>query len=176
AKSAGFFYAYVDGPDHALIELNTAAHHHFGHLHLFSEDPVSAGLWYMKYFGATRRGSPASPPSREPRYYKGYQVGPSMSLMVDNVNIIIFPSEHARQSYPDQWKGRTGFAPTEGRVIDHVAFSFDNLTEAVSRLRADGVKITQDISDAFGGQMKHAFVEGPDKVRIELVEGTAHRD
>ena len=34
-----FFFAYVDGPDHALIELNTAAHHHFGHVHLLSEDP-----------------------------------------------------------------------------------------------------------------------------------------
>ena len=34
-----FFYAYVESPDHALIELNTANHHHFGHLHLLSEDP-----------------------------------------------------------------------------------------------------------------------------------------
>ncbi|HKF55986.1 MAG TPA: VOC family protein, partial [Blastocatellia bacterium] len=33
-----FYFAYVEGPDHALIELNTANHHHFGHLHLFSED------------------------------------------------------------------------------------------------------------------------------------------
>src|SRR5262249_16774928 len=40
---ANFYYAYVEGPDHALIELNTAAHHHFGHLHLLSEDPVGAG-------------------------------------------------------------------------------------------------------------------------------------
>ena len=43
-NSPGFYYAYVEGPDHALIELNTANHHHFGHLHLLSEDPVSAGL------------------------------------------------------------------------------------------------------------------------------------
>ena len=26
-----FYFAYVLGPDHALIELNTAGHHHFGH-------------------------------------------------------------------------------------------------------------------------------------------------
>ncbi|HUK90396.1 MAG TPA: VOC family protein, partial [Blastocatellia bacterium] len=149
---------------------------HFGHLHLFSDDPVSTGLWYIKYFGAVRRGGATAPPSREPRYYKGFQVGPSMSLMVDNVNIIIFPAEHARQSYPDQWKGRTGFAPTAGRVIDHIAFSFDNLGEAVRRLRADGVTITGDIGDAYEGRMRRAFIEGPDKVRIELVEGSAHRD
>ncbi|MGH9762823.1 MAG: VOC family protein, partial [Blastocatellia bacterium] len=38
ANYPGFYYAYVDGPGHALIELNTASHHHFGHLHLFSQD------------------------------------------------------------------------------------------------------------------------------------------
>jgi hypothetical protein len=56
ANFPGFYYAYVDGPDHALIELNTASHHHLGHVHLLSADPVAAGEWYMKYFGATRRG------------------------------------------------------------------------------------------------------------------------
>jgi hypothetical protein len=46
-----FFFAYVDGPDHALIELNTATHHHFGHVHLLSEDPIAAGQWYTSMRG-----------------------------------------------------------------------------------------------------------------------------
>lgn len=54
ANYPGFFYAYVDGPDHALIELNTASHHHLGHVHLLSADPIAAGEWYMKYLGAIR--------------------------------------------------------------------------------------------------------------------------
>src|ERR1044071_4346712 len=91
-----FYYAYVESPDHGLIELNTANHHNFGHLHLFSEDPVSAGEWYMKYFGATRRGNPSTPPSREVRIYRDIQIGPAMSLMMDNVNIIIFPVQYSR--------------------------------------------------------------------------------
>jgi hypothetical protein len=45
----------VEGPDRALIELNTANHHRFGHLHLFSEDPVAAGQWYARHFGLTPR-------------------------------------------------------------------------------------------------------------------------
>jgi catechol 2,3-dioxygenase-like lactoylglutathione lyase family enzyme len=162
AMTAGFYYAYVDGPDHALIELNTAAHHHFGHLHLFSEDPVAAGEWYVAHFGAKRRGS--RPPSREPRFYNGFQVGPASSLTMDNVNIIIFPMEHARQTFPEIWKGRTGFDSTRGRVIDHIAFSVDNLAEAEERLRKEGVPVSAD-----------HFIEGPDKVRIELVEGLAAR-
>jgi catechol 2,3-dioxygenase-like lactoylglutathione lyase family enzyme len=172
----GFYYAYVDGPDHALIELNTAAHHHFGHLHLFSEDPVSAGEWYMKYFGAVRRGNPSNPPSREPRFYKGFQVGPAMSLMADNVNIIIFPVQLSKQSYPDQWKNVQAMTPTKGRAIDHIGFSFDNLPEALERMRKDGVKVTDEIKTVAGGKIKYAFVEGPDKIRIELVEGQARKE
>lgn len=174
ASFPGFYYAYVDGPDHALIELNTAPHHHLGHVHLLSADPVAAGQWYMKYFGAIRRGK--EPPSREPAFYKGYQVGPGMSLMSDNINIIIFPMEFARKAYAGEWKNRAAFDPTEGRVVDHIGFSFDNLSDALQKLRDDGVKVTQEIETAFHGKVKYAFIEGPDRVRIELVEGQAHKE
>ncbi|HXG95429.1 MAG TPA: VOC family protein [Blastocatellia bacterium] len=175
-RTPGFYYAYVDGPDHALIELNTASHHHFGHIHLFSEDPVTAGEWYMKYFGATRRGNPSAPPSREPRFYKELQVGPSMSLMLDNVNIIIFPIQFSHKAYAKYWSGgKKEMATTKGRVVDHLAFSFDNLAEAVERMRRDGVKITEEITVDPVTKFKHAFVEGPDHIRIELVEGHATR-
>jgi catechol 2,3-dioxygenase-like lactoylglutathione lyase family enzyme len=168
-RTPGFYYAYVDGPDHALIELNTAQHHHFGHLHLFSEDPVGTGEFYEKYFGAKRR-NPQQPVSREPRFYKDFQVGPSMSLMSDQVNIIIFPARHARQTNPDQWKGRTGFAPTKGRSIDHIGFSVDDLPETLDRMRKDGIKVTDEMKTILGGKLKYAFIEGPDQIRIEVVE------
>jgi catechol 2,3-dioxygenase-like lactoylglutathione lyase family enzyme len=174
ASFPGFYYAYVDGPDHALIELNTAPHHHLGHIHLLSANPVAAGQWYTKYFGAIRRGK--EPPSREPAFYKGYQVGPGMSLMSDNINIIIFPMEFARKAYADEWKNRAAFDPTEGRVVDHIGFSFENLGDALQKLRNDGVKVTQEIEAAFHGKVKYAFIEGPDRVRIELVEGQAHKE
>lgn len=161
ANVPNFYYAYVEGPGHELIELNTAGHHHFGHLHLFSEDPIAAGEWYMKYLGATRRGN--RPPSREPRFYKGFQVGPAMSLISDNVNILIFPVEHARQSYPKQWKDRTMLAPTKDRVVDHVGFSFENLPDALEKMRKDGVKVTGEIRSMAGGKVKFAFIEGPDQ-------------
>lgn len=169
-----FWYAYVEGPDRALIELNTANHHQFGHLHLFSEDPVSAGEWYMKHLGATRRGNATTPPSREPRFRNGIQVGPSMSLMVDNVNLIIYPIQYSKQVYPDHWKGQTAMTSTKGRVVDHVGFSFDNLSEALEQMRKEGVKVTQEIRSI--GKIKFAFIEGPDKINIELVEGHARKE
>jgi catechol 2,3-dioxygenase-like lactoylglutathione lyase family enzyme len=172
SKAPGvFFYAYVDGPNHQLIELNTASHHHFGHIHMLSEDPIAAGEWYMKEFGLTRLGR--GTPSREPRMYKGFQVGPSMSLMMDNVNIIIFPVEYAKTQWPELWKDRADFESTRGHTTDHIAFSVDNLDETLARLRNDGVKVT-GVFQA-GAKIGAAFVEGPDHVSIELVEGQAHK-
>lgn len=169
-----FYYAYVESPDKALIELNTAGHHRFGHLHLFSADPVAAGEWYSKYFGAKRLGT--RPPSREPRFYRGYQIGPSVSLMMDNVNIIIFPAEYLKKDYPDRWKGKVELESTKGRVVDHVGFSVANLSEALEKMRKDGVKVTDEIRSVAGGKVKFAFIEGPDKIRIELVEGHASKE
>jgi catechol 2,3-dioxygenase-like lactoylglutathione lyase family enzyme len=169
APAGSFYYAYIESPDRALIEINTANHHRFGHLHLFSADPVAAGEWYMKYLGAQRRST--RPPSREPRFYRGIQIGPSMSLMLDNVNIIIYPVEYPKQAYAEHWKGRTELQSTRGRVVDHVGFSFDNLAEALETMRKDGVKVTELPRFIPGSKVKSAFIEGPDKIRIELIEG-----
>jgi catechol 2,3-dioxygenase-like lactoylglutathione lyase family enzyme len=172
--SGRFFYAYVETPDHGLVELNTSSNHQFGHLHLFSEDPVAAGEWYTRHFGIPRRG--ASPASREPRFYRDFQIGPSASLMMDNVNIIIYPIQYSRKAYANQWQaGQIRMSPTRGRVVDHIAFSVDNLAETIERLTKEGVKITGAIKTTEGGKLKHAFIEGPDYIRIELVEGRAQK-
>ena len=167
ARPGSFYYAYVLGPDGALIELNTAGHHRFGHIHMFSADPIAAGQWYMKYFGAKGRVSA----SREPRMYRDVQIGPSASLTSDNVNIIIYPVEYTKKAYPDHWKGKTELESTKGHVVDHIGFSFANLSEALEKMRKDGVKVTDEIRSVANGKIKFAFIEGPDKIRIELVEG-----
>lgn len=158
-----FFYAYVESPDKQLIELNTANHHNFGHLHLFSADPVGAGEWYKKYMNAKARST-----RRE------LKIGPSVTLQADNVNIIIYPIEIPKKTYTAQWKGRTEFDSTKGHTTDHIGFSVDNLADALEKLRKDGVKVTDEIRAI--GPVKFAFIEGPDKVRIELVEGHARKD
>lgn len=169
-----FFYAYVDGSEHQLIELNTANHHHFGHIHLLSKDPIAAGEWYIKEFGLARRGR--GTPSREAHFYRGYQIGPSMSLMMDDVNIIIFPMEYAKKEWPDLWKDRTDLESTRGHTTDHIGFGVDNLDQTLARLKKDGVQVTDEPRSVAAGKVKFAFIEGPDHIRIELVEGQARRD
>lgn len=170
-----FFYAYVEAPDRALVELNTSSNHQFGHLHLFSQDPIAAGDWYREHFGIQRRG-PATP-SREPRFFRDHQIGPSSTLIMDNVNIIIYPVEYSRKAYAADWQpGQDKISPTKGRVVDHIAFSVDNLAATIDRLNKEGVKLIERISADEGGKLKHAFIEGPDYIRIELIEGTARKD
>ena len=172
--SGRFFYAYVAAPDRALVELNTSSNHQFGHVHLFSEDPIAAGDWYVTHLGLQRRGP--APPSREPRFFRDHQIGPSSSLVIDNVNIIIYPVQYSRKAYLPDWQpGQTTISSTKGRVVDHLAFSVDNLATTVDRLNKEGVKIVERIRTDEGGKLKHAFIEGPDYIRIELVEGQARK-
>ena len=158
------YYAYVDGPDHALIEMNGSNTDHFQHIHLLSDDPVSAAAWYEKEFEIPHRGPP---PSREPAFNKhGLQVGPMVFLNIDSVLFAWFPTATAQGLYPDAWKGRTKLATNEGRVIDHFAFSVDSLDQTLARMKKDGVKILSKHG-------RSAFILGPDNARIELVEGQA---
>lgn len=173
--SGRFFYAYVETPDHGLVELNTSRNHQFGHLHLFSEDPIAAGEWYSTHFGIQRRGS--ATPSREPRFYREFQIGPSASLQMDNVNIIIYPIQYSKKAYAAQWPARqTTISPTKGRVVDHIAFSVDDLAATIDRLIKEGVRVTDPIRTEKAQRLKHAFIEGPDFIRIELVEGMARKE
>jgi catechol 2,3-dioxygenase-like lactoylglutathione lyase family enzyme len=165
-----FFYAYVQGPDGALIELNTAAHHHFGHIHLLSADPVATGEWYAKQFGVKPRSSP------QVHMYRDVQIGPSSSFMMDNVSVIIYPMEYAISSHMPGWENRRTFEPTKGRVVDHIGISVPNLDEAIAKLRKEGVTITDEPRSIAGGKVKFAFIEGPDKMRIEIIEGLASKD
>jgi predicted enzyme related to lactoylglutathione lyase len=159
-----FFYAYVDGPDHALIELNTARHHNFGHVHLFSADPPATGEWYAKHFGWRTTAQ------REKREFRGNAIGPSAFVTADHVSMIIYPVEHIRGNAHELWKDRTEFATTRGRVIDHLGFAVDDLDATLARLRATGVTVTAEPKEVAGGRLRYAFIEGPDKVAIELLE------
>jgi len=164
-----FFFAYVQSPDHALIELNTADHHRFGHVHLFSVDPVAAAEWYMKQLDVKRRGT--TPLSREPRFRGKLQTGPSASLLSDHVNIIIYPVEYAKTAYADHWQpGQTQLVSPRGRTVDHLGFSVANLDDTLKQLRSEGVKVTTEPRTIANGQLKFAFIEGPDQIAIELIE------
>jgi catechol 2,3-dioxygenase-like lactoylglutathione lyase family enzyme len=162
------FFMYLDGPDHATIEVQSAMHHNFMHVHLLSDDPVAAAAWYETHLGLTPRNQ-----LKTERAFRGIPTGPSASSQLDAVTFFWYPTTHARALYGGQWKGRTAYAPNRGRVIDHVAISVDNLDQTVARLRGEGVTILAAPRTANG--IRSAFVQAPDNMALEIVEGHARR-
>ena len=167
AGSGRVFFAYVDGPDHAMIEINTARDDSFQHVHFLSEDTVATGQWYMKHFGMAS-GNPN--PSREAKTHNGLQIYPYMGATLDGIQFFWYPTAFGRGSFPEAWKGRTGFASSRGRVIDHIAFGVAGLDVALARLEASGVKVLQRPQTTLNGLLRSAFVQAPDGIELELVE------
>ena len=58
--------------------------------------------------------------------------------------------------------------PTQGRSLDHLGWKYEDLTAAAEMLKASGVEFTVEPRPFRG--IRISFVEGPDRVRIELVE------
>ena len=61
----------------------------------------------------------------------------------------------------DTGKGKKG--------LDHIGFKVKDLRVALEEVKAKGVRITQDLTVLPSG-LKMAFVEGPDGIRIELLQ------
>ena len=62
------------------------------------------------------------------------------------------------------------FDPGKGkRGLDHIGFKVKDLQAAIEEVKAKGVRISQDLTVLPSG-LKMAFVEGPDGIRIELLE------
>jgi len=156
--------AFIDGPDHAMIEISTSANNEFDHVHLLSADPVKAGAWYARCFGFKVRSQ------QEQRTDHDMHVAPAAFVTADHVNITISPQQYIKDRQPDLWSGRAEFAPSAGRVIDHLGFSVPNVDEAIKSLQADGVRVLSAPRNLKRGVVRFALIEGPDHVSIEVIE------
>ena len=131
---------------------------------MFSTDAPAAGAWYAKHFGVRVR------PQADKRVFGGNQIAPAAFVTASHVSMIIYPIEYIQGTQPALWKERKEFISTRQRVIDHLGFSVDDLEATLDRLRKDGVKVTAEPRTILNGQIKFAFIEGPDNVAIELLE------
>ena len=136
-----FKFAFVEDPWGTRIEV-MEDHDTIGfhHIHLRGSDPEAIFDWYEASFGGERTR------------YKGLLD----ALLYDDVWLMV------------QANDGTELAGTRGRSIDHLGWSFPDLTAAAEELKANGVKFTMDVRPFM--DLKIAFVEGPEGVSIELVE------
>jgi hypothetical protein len=93
------------------------------------------------------------------------------SFRCDNVTFIVF-GKPDRDPSPPWWPDPPlrDIQPTQGRPIDHIAFSYRELEPVFQRMSAAGVKIVQPIQVQESLQLKSFFVLAPDNVLVEIVE------
>ena len=167
----GTVFAYMNAPDGALVEINSAQSRAFVHVHLYSEHPLCAADWYVTHLGAARRGaaregpstplgtSPCEAPYAAPSEPLAVIRSPAATVRFDDISLIIYPRQ------------RPGaLVSSAGHVVDHLALSVADLATTVKRLEATGVKVLRGVHPFGSGQGKAALIEGPDSIVIELVE------
>jgi catechol 2,3-dioxygenase-like lactoylglutathione lyase family enzyme len=169
AGGAGF--AYLDGPDGAIIEYqgNMPAER-FNHVHMYQDEPFCAQLWYQKHLNAPRGGRGPQHTEADCKVARGpdkswpaldkdgmYRV-PGAGVLFDDVSL--------------NWYIRQGDQPlagTRGQLYDHFALSVPSLDPWIAKLKAEDVKFLIEKPYKLG-DMRAVMIEGPSKEAIELVE------
>ncbi len=156
---------YLQGPDDEVIEVNTMGHHRFAHVHLLAKDVNATVNWYVEHLGAAvrRRHVPKPDLTMARAWSNGFRV--------DNVSFIVYglpDYEPKAPWWPDELLHET--VSTEGRAINHIAFSYREIAPEFERMKAAGVTILSPIQHRDDVNHTSFFVEGPDKVVIEVVQ------
>lgn len=123
--------------------------HSFHHVHLKAKDPRRSVQWYVEMFGAQAL------PERD---MGGAVMAP---FQLGGVVINISSPRPADKLAPADSGLRFG--------LEHFGIRTDDLDRDLARLKQKGAKVFQEpTAGATGGKI--AFVEGPDNVRLELMQ------
>ena len=175
AGGAGF--AYMEGPDHALIEYQgNMPKERFNHVHMYQEEPLCAQAWYVAHLNAkaregmvTRSESDCKAPHSDasgvswPALEKGGMLrSPTGGVTFDDVALNWYPNP---SSAPGPVRA---LAPTRGQLYDHFALSVADLDAWIAKLQKEGVKF---LGRPYKLEKQRAvMIEGPSREAIELVE------
>jgi catechol 2,3-dioxygenase-like lactoylglutathione lyase family enzyme len=158
------FYMYFWGPDRELVEVYTGSRNHrFEHVHLLASDIDETLDWFQRHLGLE--------PVRQTSFYRDTRMRLN-TIRVDNVNVIIFevpvPFDETVDILP---RGATrDFAVTDGRAMDHVAFSYRDIGPVFERISGEGAEIVKPIARDEATGHSSFFVRGPDGLLVEIVE------
>jgi catechol 2,3-dioxygenase-like lactoylglutathione lyase family enzyme len=120
------------------------------HIHLKSADVEAAARWYCENFGG------------EITYRGQFRGSPVVYVTIKGLNFVIFGRlENETEVLPASLSARFG--------VDHFGFKVGDLRADVNELRTNGVRVLEEPVTIRTG-IHIAYVEGPDKVRIELTQ------
>ena len=169
----GAGFAYLDGPDHAIIEYQgNMPVERFNHVHMYQDEPFCAQLWYEKHLNARAPGRGRGPQHTEadckvartpdkswPALGKDgmYRV-PGAGVLFDDVSLNWYINQ-----------GDKPLASTRGQLYDHFALSVPDLDPWIAKLKSENVKFLQSKPYKLG-DTRAIMIEGPSREAIELVE------
>lgn len=162
------YYMYISGPDKELIEINTMGHHRFAHVHFLCTDVNTSAEWYAKHLGLKPSRGHVDKPKGDMSTLASIWIN---TIQCDNVIMIFFGKPDVTPS-PPWWPEEPlkDIQPTKGRPIDHIGFSYENITPAYERMKAAGVEIVTPLATDEKTKTKSFQVLAPDKVLVEIVE------
>ena len=117
------------------------------HIHLRSRDAIAAAQFYVDAFGARevrRDGSPVV-----------------TRVTVDLGGLLLFIEQAPEGMTPSSVPPHLG--------IEHIGLAVEDIEAAMIELRRRNVTVVSDITDPRPG-LRISFIEGPDNVRIELLQ------
>ncbi len=121
----------------------------FDHIHLYSREPMATAKWYEKMFGG--------------KILQSVQTDGKPRIDVEIGEITLFILEVAKDAKMPDAPG----VPHMG--LEHFGFSVGNIDQVVAEMKRKGAKFTVEPTTIRPG-IRIAFVESPEKGRIELLE------
>ena len=120
------------------------------HIHLKSPDPKKTAQWYVDVFGAKIVG-------------EGTGMGGATTVRMDidgtRINVTSAPAgETLPQGTSESHYG-----------LEHFGFDTDDIDAAMAHVQAHGAEVLLPVTQ-MGTGSKISYVQGPDNVRIELVQ------
>jgi catechol 2,3-dioxygenase-like lactoylglutathione lyase family enzyme len=129
------------------------------HLHLQSPSPAAAAAWYRDVLGASVEVLPGTTRGRPVEARPELRMAEAAVWFGDFAMVI-----HRTDA---------DLVSTRGQRADHIALHCDQLDLIMSKLRDSSVQVVQAVSPF--GDGRHAMIEGPDRILIELVEDHGYR-
>jgi catechol 2,3-dioxygenase-like lactoylglutathione lyase family enzyme len=171
--SGGAGFAYLRGPDDAIIEYqgNMPAER-FNHIHMYHDQPFCAQLWYQTHLNMASGGRGNQPQRTEANCrvergadktwpaltYDGMYRTPSITSMAfGDVSLYAYMNQTDKP-----------LAPTRGHLMDHYGLSVNNLDAWIAKLRAENVTFLEQPYTV--GESRAVMIEGPSHEAIELIE------
>lgn len=121
----------------------------YDHVHFVAADPVKSASFYIEHFGAKKVREIVS---------TGVYDGISVELTIEGSKLIFHPPR-ANQTKEDSPRERLG--------LEHFGLLTDDIKGTIASMKAKGVKILDEPYVGISGNTI-AYVEGPDRVIIEL--------